>query len=145
MSDPVSPGILQAYPQRYFDAWNQRDVDTALAVIHPKVHWTDPLLPEPLTDHQGAGAFFGGAWQGFPDLRFDAVGSPLVDGESARVACVWRMTGTHRGEFPPGVPASGGSFALLGTDVWEVDEDGRAVSVQAFYDSVALLRAIGLA
>lgn len=141
----VARSILESYPQRYFAAWNQRDLDTALAVIHPKVHWTDPVLPEPLTDHDGAGAFFGGAWQGFPDLRFEAVGSPLVDEDAARVSCVWRMTGTHRGEFPAGVPASGNSFNLLGADVWEVDTDGRATSVQAFYDSVVLLRAIGLA
>lgn len=145
MPSSVTHETLQAYPQRYFDAWNQRDLGTALAVIAPKVHWTDPLLPEPLTDHDGAGAFFGGAWQGFPDLRFEAVGTPLVDEPADRVSCVWRMTGTHHGEFPAGVAASGASFELLGTDVWEVDEDGRATSVQAFYDSIALLRAIGLA
>jgi hypothetical protein len=29
--------------------------------------------------------------------------------------------------------------------VWEVDDEGRADSVHAYYDSIALLRAIGLA
>ncbi|TCK26353.1 ester cyclase [Pseudonocardia endophytica] len=136
---------LEAYPQRYFDAWNQRDPSIALEVIHPKVHWTDPLLPEPLTDHEGAGGFFGGAWTGFPDIRFEAVGAPLVDEQHARVACAWMMTGTHLGEFPAGVPASNASFSIPGADVWEVDSEGRAVSVHAFYDSIALLRAIGIA
>jgi hypothetical protein len=55
------------------------------------------------------------------------------------------MTGTHTGEFPPGAPISGNSFEVFGTDVWEVDPDGRATSVHAFYDSIVLLRAIGLA
>ncbi|HJQ47014.1 MAG TPA: nuclear transport factor 2 family protein [Amycolatopsis sp.] len=144
MTTPVPSDTLTAYPQRYFDAWNQRDIATALRVVHPKVSWVDPLLPEPLTDADGAAAFFAGAWQGFPDLRFEAVGAPLVDAEAGRVASAWRMTGTHLGEFPPGVPGTGGSFAIDGTDVWEVDSEGRAVSVQASYDSIALLRAIGL-
>jgi steroid delta-isomerase-like uncharacterized protein len=145
MPATVSTATLAAYPQRYLGAWNQRDVSVALQVVHPKVHWVDPLLPEPLTDADGAAAFFGGAWQGFPDLHFEAVGAPLVDVEHGRVASAWRMTGTHTGEFPAGVPGTGNTFAIEGTDVWEVDEQGCAVAVQAFYDSIALLRAIGLA
>jgi steroid delta-isomerase-like uncharacterized protein len=145
MTAPVSAETLSAFPQRYLNAWNQRDVPTALEVVHPKVHWTDPLLPEPITDSGGAAAFFGGAWQGFPDLHFEAIGAPLVDLAAGRTASSWRMTGTHRGEFPQGVPASGRSFAIEGTDVWEVDAEGRATAVHAFYDSIALLRAIGLA
>lgn len=145
MTAPVSAEILTAYPQRYLDAWNQRDVATALQVVHPQVRWTDPILPEPLTDREGAAAFFGGAWAGFPDLHFEAIGAPLVDLAAGRVALPWRMTGTHKGEFPPGAPASGNSFAVEGADVWEVSAEGQATSVQAFYDSIALLRAIGVA
>jgi steroid delta-isomerase-like uncharacterized protein len=136
---------LEEYPQRYLAAWNQRDLATALEVIHPEVHWVDPLLPEPVTDHAGAAAFFTGGWQGFPDLTFEAIGRPLVDAGNRRVACAWRMSGTHTGEFPPGAPISGNAFEVLGTDVWEVGADGRATSVHAFYDSIVLLRAIGLA
>ncbi|WP_368680271.1 nuclear transport factor 2 family protein (plasmid) [Rhodococcus opacus] len=145
LSISVSTSTLEAYPERYLNAWNQRDIATALAVIHPKVHWEDPLLPVPLLDHDGAAGFFGGAWQGFPDLRFEAVGGPLVDAASGRVASAWRMTGTHTGEFPAGAPISGNAFAVSGTDVWEVDAEGRATSVHAYYDSLVLLRAIGLA
>jgi steroid delta-isomerase-like uncharacterized protein len=143
---PTAPAdVLETYPQRYFDAWNQRDVGTALQVVHPKVHWTDPLAPAPMTDHDAVAAFFGGAWQGFPDIHFEALGRPLVDAPAGRVACTWRMTGTHTGEFPPGAPVSGNPFEVIGTDVWEVDPDGRATTVAAFYDSLTLLRAIGLA
>lgn len=145
MSSTAPADVLETYPQRYFDAWNQRDVGTALQVVHPKVHWTDPLAPAPMTDHDAVAAFFGGAWQGFPDIHFEALGHPLVDAAAGRVACTWRMTGTHTGEFPPGAPVSGNPFEVVGTDVWEVDPDGRAITVAAFYDSLTLLRAIGLA
>lgn len=143
---PSTPtAVLVAYPQRYFDAWNQRDLATALEVVHEKIYWTDPLAPEPMTDHEAVSGFFGGAWSGFPDIHFVAIGDPLVDEAGGRVACSWRMTGTHTGEFPPGVAPSGNTFDVVGTDVWEVDADGRATTVAAFYDSLTLLRAIGLA
>lgn len=141
----LSTDVLTEYPARYCAAWSQRDVAVALQVIHPEVHWVDPLLPEPLTDHEGAAGFFQGAWQGFPDLRIEPLGEPLVDVAHGRVSAEWRMTGTHTGEFPPGAPISGNAFEVLGSDTWQVDDEGRAVSVQAYYDSLTLLRAIGLA
>jgi hypothetical protein len=55
------------------------------------------------------------------------------------------MMGTHTGEFPPGAPISGNAFNVVGSDTWEVGDDGRAVSVHAYYDTLTLLRAIGLA
>ncbi len=137
--------ILEQYPLRYFEAWSQRDIDVALAVIAPTVHWPDPSLPEPITDHAGARHFFESSWQGFPDLSFEAVGSPLVDVARRRVAHEWRMTGTHTGDgFPPGVPATGKAFDVPGTDVWEVDENGRAISVHAYWDVATLMKQLGL-
>lgn len=53
--------FVQAHPQRYFDARNQRDIATALRVLAPTIRWTDPLAPEPMTDHDAVSAFFGAA------------------------------------------------------------------------------------
>lgn len=136
---------LAGYPARYFAAWNRRDLDTALTAIAETVHWVDPSLPEPITNHEQAGNFFTASWAGFPDLTFEAVGAPLVDTPNRRVTQEWRMTGTHTGaDFPPGVPASGRSFDIPGMDVWEVDGDGRAVSVHAYWNVAALLAQLGL-
>src|SRR6201998_2097309 len=94
---------LAAYPARYFAAWNQRDLATALTAIAEAVHWEDPSLPTPITDHQQAGGFFTAAWSGFPDLAFYPVGEPLLDVVNRRVSQEWRMVGAHSGEgVPPG-------------------------------------------
>lgn len=136
---------LASYPARYFAAWSQRDLATALAVIAPAVDWQDPSLPAPIADHEGAGAFFTSAWAGFPDLEFIAVGTPLLDTVGGRVAQEWRMVGTHTGEgFPPGVPPTGRAFDVSGTDVWEIDGEGRAVSVHAYWNVTTLLTQLGL-
>ncbi|MDV2477104.1 ester cyclase [Rhodococcus zopfii] len=136
---------LESYPQRYFEAWSQRDIDVALDVISPQVDWRDPSLPAPITDHEGARDFFVSAWQGFPDLKFEAIGTPIVDVARRRVTHEWRMIGTHTGEgFPPGVPPTGKPFDIPGADIWEVDEHGRAVSVRAYWDVATLMRQLGL-
>jgi steroid delta-isomerase-like uncharacterized protein len=141
----TDPAILEAYPARYLAAWSQRDIDTALDVVATELHWVDPSLPAPMTTRDEARDFFTATWQGFPDLTMRAVGSPLVDAARGRVAHEWRMTGTHTGEgFPPGVPPSGKAFDIGGADVWEVDHDGRAVSIHAYWDVATLMNQLGL-
>src|SRR4030088_2545185 len=99
--DTTDPATLEAYPARYLAAWTQRDIDTALDVLATELHWVDPSLPAPLTTRDHARGFFVSAWQGFPDLAFHPVGSPLVDVGRRRVAHEWRVTGPHtRERFP---------------------------------------------
>jgi steroid delta-isomerase-like uncharacterized protein len=137
-------GTLTAYPARYFAAWNGRDLDAAAPLLADAFTWTDPQLPEALTSLEGAHGFFQGGWAGFPDIRFEAIGEPLIDAEGSRVAQEWRMTGTHEGEFPPGVPPTGKAFSVDGTDVFTVDADGRATAIHAYYDVAGLLAQLGL-
>jgi steroid delta-isomerase-like uncharacterized protein len=137
---------LAAYPARYFAAWSQRDIAKALSVIADNVDWQDPGLPEPITNREDVAAFFSAAWSGFPDLAFHPVGEPLVDTANRRVSQEWRMVGTHTGDgFPPGVPPTGRPFDVTGTDVWQVDDEGRAVSVHAYWNVAALMAQLGLA
>lgn len=89
---------LAGYPARYFAAWSQRDLATALDVIAENIEWLDPSLPEAITDRDGAAGFFTAAWSGFPDMAFHPIGEPLVDAANNRVTQEWRMTGTHTGE-----------------------------------------------
>jgi steroid delta-isomerase-like uncharacterized protein len=137
---------LATYPERYFAAWNGRDIAVVESILAEEFSWIDPSLPEELTTFEGARAFFEGSWQGFPDLAFESIGDPLVDEAAGRVAQEWRMTGTHTGEgFPPGVAATGKAFDVPGTDVFTVDASGLATSVRAYYDAATLARQLGLA
>src|SRR5271169_3819402 len=141
----TDPATLEAYPARYLAAWSQRDIDAALDVVATRLDWVDPSLPAPLTAREEARGFFVASWQGFPDMAFHPIGSPLVDAARGRVAHEWRMTGTHTGEgFPPGVPPTGKAFDVSGTDVWEIDQDGRAVSIHAYWDVATLMNQLGL-
>ncbi|HUE31880.1 MAG TPA: nuclear transport factor 2 family protein [Mycobacterium sp.] len=111
---------LAAYPARYFAGWNQRDLAAALSVISEAVHWEDPSLPAPITDHEQTGGFFTAAGSGFPDLAMHPVG------------------------FPTGVAPTGRGFDVPGFDVWQIDDDRRAVSVHAYWNVGTLLAQLGL-
>ncbi|WP_131766567.1 ester cyclase [Candidatus Protofrankia californiensis] len=137
---------VTSYPARYFAAWNGRDLEVVAGLLASRFSWVDPSLPAEITDLEGAHGFFQAGWQGFPDLRFDLVGDPLVDEATGRVAQEWRMIGTHTGEgFPPGVPPTGRAFDLPGTDVFTVDAEGRATAIHAYWDVTTLAHQLGLA
>ncbi|GAC49192.1 ester cyclase [Gordonia aichiensis] len=145
-AEKADESTLLAYPQRYLDSWGQRDISVALDVISPEIRWFDPSLPEPLVDTEGARLFYESTWQGFPDITFQPVGSPIVDLDRGLVAHEWRFTGTHTGEgFPPGVPPTGKSFDVPGMDVFRVDANGRAVEIHAYWDVLNLMTQLGLA
>jgi hypothetical protein len=140
-----APELIASYPERYFAAWNGRDLAVVESILTPSFSWIDPSLPVELTEYDGARGFFGASWQRFPDLAFEALGGPLVDAAAGRVAQEWRMTGTDLGEsVPPGSPPTRNAFDLLGTDVFTIDEDGRATAIRAYYDAATLARQIGL-
>lgn len=140
----ADPTVLVEVPQRYFEAWNGRDVHGLDALLADEFTWVDPLLPAPLTNLDGARAFLQGSWAGLSDLRFELVGGPALAEVGGRVAQEWRMRCTHDGEFN-GIPATGKTVDILGTDIFDVDATGRICGIRAYYDSLTVLRQLGLA
>ena len=45
--------------------------------------------------------------------------------------------------WDPKIPP-GKAFDVSGTDVWDVDQDGRAVSIHAYWDVATLMNQLGL-
>ena len=145
MTDLQTPVTVADYPARYFAAWNGRDVRAAGGLLADGFAWRDPSLPAPLGALDEAERFFELSWRSFPDLTFELLGEPLVDPAGTRVAQEWRMTGTHQGEgVPAGVPGTGRPIDVTGTDVFTVDEEGRATEIRACYDAMGLAAQLGL-
>jgi hypothetical protein len=137
--------VLAKIPQRYFEAWNGRDVHALDDFFAPKFSWIDPLLPpEGISSIEGAQGFLSASWGGMSDLKFEMIGGPMVDEANSRVAQEWRMTATLDGEFN-GIAATNKSAVLLGVDIWVSDDGGRVTKMSANYDSLTLLRQFGLA
>jgi steroid delta-isomerase-like uncharacterized protein len=89
-------------------------------------------------NREGVKEFFGLMRQAFPDLQF-TVEDMLVDGE--KVACRFRMKGTHRGEFM-GAPPSNSRVEVEGIDIFRV-ANGQVKEHWGAMDSLNLMQQLG--
>jgi steroid delta-isomerase-like uncharacterized protein len=125
--------------QRYFDAWNRHDAGGIVATFAETGTYADPVTPGRLTG-AAIGAYAQGLWDSFPDLSFDI--ASVTENTSGLVSAEWVMQGTNTGPFN-GLPPTGAAVVLPGADFIRVDS-GKIHSVQGYFDSGALPRALGL-
>lgn len=125
--------------RRYFeDLFNAGELGVAEEILHPAISFFGPVTPDGI---HGIDAFkrFAMEWfTGFPDRRFELV-EEWVDED--RIACLFRITGTHRGEFI-GRAATGNTIDVQVMNILRVD-GGRIRSIQAFFDPSQLLGPLG--
>jgi glyoxylase-like metal-dependent hydrolase (beta-lactamase superfamily II)/predicted ester cyclase len=136
----ITKATAESIARRYFDAIGARDLDAAMALwadggrdnVRGQV---DVLAPE------GVRAFLGELLGAVPDLRFEIV-STTTQGE--RCAAQWRLTGTFAGPGSlSGLQPTGDPIVIEGIDLLTV-RDGLIQSNEAFPDSIALPRQIGM-
>src|SRR3712207_580594 len=123
----------------YLDAWNARDADRVASFFAADATYDD----------RGAGAVAHGrdrirehvrrVHAGFPDLEFELVRAAHGEGFTAGE---WRCRMTHTGSFD-GVPATGRVVRSAGVDVATLDEEGRIVHLDSYYDGAAIMRDLG--
>jgi glyoxylase-like metal-dependent hydrolase (beta-lactamase superfamily II)/predicted ester cyclase len=124
----------------YFAAVDAHDLEAAVAMWEPGGRENvrgqiDTIAPE------GVRAFLGGMLASFPDLRIEIVETTA---DTQRCAVRWRMSGTFAGPEPfNGLTPTGDRFETEGVDVLRI-EDGRIVENDAFTDSTAFGRQIGM-
>ncbi|HKF50529.1 MAG TPA: ester cyclase [Terracidiphilus sp.] len=135
---PVNPQI-PLIVQRYFDAWNQHDSAALVATFADGGTYADPASQGPLSD-TAIGVYAEALWTAFPDLSFDLV-SAAQDGDGM-VSAEWLMRGTNHGSIN-GLPPTGAAVALPGADFIRIEGE-KIRSVQGYFDSAALPRALGL-
>jgi glyoxylase-like metal-dependent hydrolase (beta-lactamase superfamily II)/predicted ester cyclase len=130
----------EAVARRYFEAIGARDLDTAVGLwadggrdnVRGQV---DVLAPE------GVRTFLGELLDAVPDLDFEIV-STTAQGE--RCAAQWKISGTFAGPGSlNGIEPTGDRLTIEGIDLLTV-RDGQIQANEAFPDSIALPRQIGM-
>jgi hydroxyacylglutathione hydrolase len=130
----------EAVALRYFATIDARELDAAVAMWAPGGRenvrgQVDVTAPE------GVRAFIGELLNALPDLHFEVV-STTTEGE--RCGVQWRLTGTFAGPGSlSGLEPTGDPIAIEGFDLLTVRE-GLIESNEAFPDSIALPRQIGM-
>lgn len=125
--------------QRYFDAWNQHDAPAIVALFADGGTYADPATQGPLSG-EAIGTNAEALWAAFPDLSFEI--RSVMQNEAGLVSAEWLMKGTNSGSMY-GLPPTGNAVALPGADFIHI-EDGKIRSVQGYFDSAAVPRALGL-
>jgi steroid delta-isomerase-like uncharacterized protein len=121
--------------QALLRAWNARDLDAFVALMHPDVYWHDLGMPTPPAIGRNAVRRFSeSALRAFPDFRYTIRGSICVaeDGESCVVP--WTINATHTAPFdPPGFAPVGRAVQFDGLDYFEL-RDGLVTRIETRFD-----------
>jgi steroid delta-isomerase-like uncharacterized protein len=126
---------------RYFAGWNAGDGAAVVAALTADGTYEDPTTGGPLNGDALAASVAGVA-AGFPDLSFEIVSNQATSDTTAVVQ--WVMHGTNTGPMPGG-PATGGTLALPGVDLFEYDASADRLSkVTGYFDTATMLRQLGL-
>ena len=136
--------FLEEFGQRWVDAWHAYDGEALGRLCTEDVEFTDPAIGTvhgrgPVADWVRTCA------RAFPDYRFEEPEAPYISPEQPKAICPWRMTGTNTGPLdPPGFAPTGRSIVVDGVDHWWF-RDGLVARYRADYDSLGLMRQLGLA
>jgi glyoxylase-like metal-dependent hydrolase (beta-lactamase superfamily II)/predicted ester cyclase len=136
----ISGNQAEAVTRRYFEAIDAHDLDAAVSM------WADGGREnvrgqEELTAPEGVRMFIADLLEALPDLRVEIV---CTTTEDDRCALQWRFTGTFAGPgHISGVAPTGDPVALEGLDLLTV-RDGLIQGNEAFTDTMALPRQIGM-
>jgi ketosteroid isomerase-like protein len=111
-------------------AWSGRDPRGFESVCAPRIHYEDPLTPEPLIGTRALAQHAKKLWAGVPDARVNSTGARLTDGTYVCAPC--RLLGTHTGEIGRLHP-TGRPLEIHAVVYAEVAEE-RLLRVRAFFD-----------
>jgi hydroxyacylglutathione hydrolase len=140
ISGARAPSEAETVARRYFEAINAHDLDAAVALWAPggREHVRGQV---DVTAPEGVREFVGDLLGALPDLRWEMVNTTT---EGERCAVQWRMVGTFAGPGTfSGLAPTGHPLVLEGVDVLTV-RDGLIQANDAFPDSMAVPRQIGM-
>jgi steroid delta-isomerase-like uncharacterized protein len=120
---------------------NTRQIDLCDRYLAPdRVDHQDYGLPRGAADgHEGFKKVLGPFCEAFPDLRL-AIEFSVFDGD--RLAAYVTTSGTQKGPFM-GLPATGRSFKVKGTDIFRFNDEGQVSEHWGVFDTLGMLAQLG--
>ena len=124
----------------YLGAWNDRDAERIASFFADGAVYEDHGAGVTALGREGIRDHAARVHAGFPDLRFELIraahGEDFTAGE-------WRSAMTHLGGFV-GLRPTGWVVKSSGVDVATLDEAGRIIRLDSYYDGAEIMRALGL-
>ena len=124
------------------EIWNDGRLDLVDGVVAPDYVRHDPAFPEEVRGPEGYKRYVRALMEPFPDGKI-FVEDVIVDPSGNKAAIRWTWRATHTGDFM-GIPPTGKRVELAGISIVRA-ENGKLVECWDGYDSVGLLRQLGVA
>jgi steroid delta-isomerase-like uncharacterized protein len=130
----------KALARRFFEAWNEGDLDAFDEVMAPDAVGHDPQDPfGAQTGPENAKQLASMYREAFPDVHF-TVDEQIAEGDL--VVSRWTATGTHEGELM-GIPGTGKQSTITGISIDRV-EGGQIVEGWTNWDTLGMMQQLGL-
>ena len=127
----------EALAMQLLEAWNDRDLNAFVELLHEDVIWYDPAMPAPPARGRAAvRSFCETVLRAFPDFTYTVRGQVCVSSDGARCVVPWKISATHSDWMrPPGFAPTGQRVELDGVDLIDV-VDGTIVRIETYFDPV---------
>ena len=122
------------------DAWSGKDAKAFAGVCSSKIHYEDPLTPEPLEGVEGLVEHASKLWAAFPDARVEQTGERLTNERYVAAPC--KLLGTHRNPLN-GLPATNRFLVVHAIFYCEVRRN-RLLRVRGFFDLYEAATQLGI-
>ncbi|SDP42208.1 conserved hypothetical protein, steroid delta-isomerase-related [Klenkia soli] len=134
----VDPAFLRRFADDWIDAWNSRDTDTVLALLHPDISWEERVFwPEPLRGREAVRAYVDAIWRAMPEYRVREV-QLFTAVEDGRALVLFEQSGNA-----PAALRTDRTFRVQGCDIFLGFRDGLLARYTAAFEIVDMLRQLG--
>lgn len=130
----------EAIMKKFETMINTADDNIAQEIISESAAFYTPASSEPLYGGKGYLSIVHWMRSGFSDVQWKA--EDMIVNED-KVAVLWRLTGTHDGEFL-GIPKTGKKINTTVMNFYYFNEDGKVINDVAAEGMIGILRPLGL-
>ena len=128
----------KAVARRFFEIFEQGDLDTLDEIVAPDAVDHDPYNPHADEGLEGARKAIAMYREAFPDLSFE-IEDQIAEGD--KVVTRWAGTGTHKGELL-GFEPTGNRSTTTGIAIDRI-EGGKIVESWNSWDTLGMMQSIG--
>jgi hypothetical protein len=136
--EATSTEFLRDFADRWLAAWNSRDTETVLALLHPDVDWDETVFwPHPLRGREAVRGYVDGIWRAMPEYEVSEV-QLFTAPADGRALVLFRQQGA--------APAALGTrkrFDVRGCDIFLGFTGGLLSHYTASFEIAGMLRQLG--
>ena len=135
----VDAAFLRDFADRWHAAWNGRDTDAVLELLHPNVLWDEQIFwPHPLEGRHAVRAYVDAIWHAMPEYEVSEI-QLFTAVDDGRALYFFRQRGAA-----PAALGNDRHFESQGCDIFLGFSDGLLSHYTATFEIADMLRQLGV-